>query len=304
MTFLSSLVPVFALLAIGAAARRLGLLSGEAANGLNRLVANIALPALLLLTIGTSSLAESASPTLMGACALLVVAGTAVAWWLAGAWRLPAEQRGVLAQAATRGNLAYVAFPIVLAAHGDAGLRLAAVTAAVLFPLMNFVGVGALEAARGHREAAWRLAWRVLNYPLVFCSLAGLALAAAGWRPWGWLAATLRILSDFALPGALLTLGAQLSLRSWRGLWRPAAAAAALKMVAQPLGALLLLRALGLPPLAVSVGVLLMAAPTAIATYPVAAELGGDTDLAAACVVATTLAALPVYLVLAAVLAH
>jgi predicted permease len=304
MAFLSSLVPVFALLAIGVAARRLGLLSGEAANGLNRLVANVALPALLLLTIGTASLAESASPALMAACAVLVVAVTVVAWWLARALGLPPAQRGVTAQAATRGNLAYVAFPVVLAAHGDAGLRLAAVTAAVLFPLMNFVGVGALEAARGQREAAWRLAWRVLKNPLVFCSLAGLALAAAGWRPWGWLAATLRILSDFALPGALLTLGAQLSLRSWHGLWRPAAAAAALKMVVQPLGTLLLLRALGLPPLAVSVGVLLMAAPTAVATYPVAAELGGDTDLAAACVVTTTLAALPVYLVIAAVLAH
>jgi hypothetical protein len=239
----------------------------------------------------------------MGACAALVVGGTAIAWWLTGAWALAPERRGVVAQAATRGNLAYVAFPVVLAAHGDAGLRLAAVTAAVLFPVMNFVGVGALEAARGQREAVWRLAWRVLKNPLVYCSLAGLALAAAEWRPWGWLAATLKILSDFALPGALLTLGAQLSLRAWHGLWREAAAAAALKVVVQPLLALLLLSVLGVPPLAVSVGVLLMAAPTAVATYPVAAELGGDTDLAAACVVTTTIAALPVYLALAVVLA-
>ena len=46
-----------------------------------------------------------------------------------------------------------------------------------------------------------------------------------------------------------------------------------------------------------------MAAPTAVATYPVAAELGGDTDLAGACVVATTLAALPAYTLFSLLLA-
>ena len=38
-------------------------------------------------------------------------------------------------------------------------------------------------------------------------------------------------------------------------------------------------------------GVLLLAAPTAVASYPVAADLGGDTDLAGASVVISTLAA-------------
>jgi hypothetical protein len=209
----------------------------------------------------------------------------------------------VLAQAASRGNLAYVAFPVILGAYGDAGLRLAAVTAAALFPVMNFLGVGALEAARGERESVVRLALRVVKNPLVACSLAGLGLAAVGWRPWGWLATTLQVLSDFALPAALLSLGAQLSLAAWHGVWKPAAAATVLKVAVQPALALVALRALGLPPLETAVGALLMAAPTAVASYPVAAELGGDTDLAGACVVATTIAAVPAYLVLAVLLA-
>ena len=303
MTVLSGLVPVFALLALGAAVRRLGLLSAEAANGLNRLVANVALPALLLLKVGTSPLEENVSPGLMAACAALVVAVTAAAWWLGAAWRLPPAQRGVLAQAASRGNLAYVAFPVILGAYGDAGLRLAAVTAAALFPVMNFLGVGALEAARGERESVLRLTLRVLRNPLVACSLAGLALAAVGWRPWGWLATTLQVLSDFALPGALLALGAQLSVAAWHGVWKPAAAAPRRAGGVTPARGAGGVGWPGLPPRATPVGGRLMAAPTAIASYPVAAELGGDTDLAGACVVATTIAALPAYLVLAVLLA-
>ena len=143
----------------------------------------------------------------------------------------------------------------------------------------------------------------MLRNPLVASSLLGLGLAAAGWRPWQWLGSTLQILSDFALPGALLALGAQLRFEAWHGLWKPAVAVTALKVAVQPVLALFALRALGVAPLEVAVGVLLMAAPTAIASYPVAAELGGDTDLAGACVVATTIAALPAYSILSLLLA-
>ena len=302
MTVLSGLIPVFALLGLGVAVRRVGLLSGEAANGLNRLVANVALPALLLLKVGTSPLEKNFSPVLMAVCAGVVVAVAGAAWWLAAAWRLPRRQLGVFAQAATRGNLAYVGFPVILAAYGDTGLRLAAVTAATLFPVMNFLGVAALEAARGERESLGRLLLRVLRNPLVASSLLGLGLAAFGWQPWGWLGSTLQILSDFALPGALLALGAQLSLEVWHDLWKPAVAVSVLKVAVQPAIALVALRALGMTPLETAVGVLLMAAPTAIASYPVAAELGGDTDLAGACVVATTIAALPAYAILSLLL--
>jgi len=70
---------------------------GEAANGLNRLVANVALPALLLLKWHLTAREERLA-VLMAACASLVVAVTAAAWWLAAAWRLRPAQRGVLAR--------------------------------------------------------------------------------------------------------------------------------------------------------------------------------------------------------------
>jgi hypothetical protein len=303
MNVLAGLVPVFVIMALGVGIRRLGLLSDEGANGLNRVVAGVALPALLLLKVGTSPLEESLAPVLAALCGVLVVAATAAAWLLAAAWRLPAAQRGVFAQAATRGNLAYVAFPVILAAYGETGLRLAAVTAATLFPVMNFLAVAALEKARGYSESLVRLLLRVLANPLVWGSLLGLVLAGLHWHPWAWLAATLQILADFALPGALLALGAQLRFEAWHGVWRQATAATVLKTLVQPLIAFWALRALGASPLETAVGMLLMAAPAAVASYSVAVELGGDVDLAAACVVASTIAALPAYALCSVLLA-
>jgi malate permease and related proteins len=288
MAVLPGLIPVFLLLALGVLARRWRLLDATSANGLNRLVANLALPALFLAKVGTSPLEASLSPTLVVVTVGLTVATGFFGLWVARLMTLPRPQQGVLAQAALRGNIAYVAFPLILSLHGDAGLRLAAVTAALLIPAMNLQCVLLLESARLNKAGTWRMLVKVLANPMVASALLGLLLAALKWQPWGWLGLTLKTLADFALPGALLALGAQLEIGQWRAVWRPAAFATALKMIALPAMGLLGLHLLGVPPLELSVGVLLLAAPTAVASYSVAADLDGDLDLAGACVLLTT----------------
>lgn len=288
------LLPVFAILAVGVGARQVGLVDEAGASSLNRLVAHVGLPALLLLKVGTSSLAESFSPPVVAVTTGLVLVVAAAAMVLGRAWRLPGPQRGVLTQAAQRGNLAYVAFPVILAAGGEGALRAAAVTAAVLIPVMNLLAVAVLERYRGGPRSRG-VVWRVLANPLVVSALAGLGLAALGWRPWVWLAASLEILADFALPGALLALGAQLTLGRWGRVWKPLAAAVGLKLLVQPALGFWLLSALHADHQEMLVGVLLLAAPSAVASYPVAVELGGDRDLAAAAVVVTTAGAVLTY---------
>ena len=296
MTVLAGLIPVFLILALGVAARQWRLLNEAAAAGLNRLVANIALPALLLVKIGTSRLDTSFSAPLVAGTVLVTVLATGVGLAVASVWGIPRAQRGVLAQAGMRGNLAYVAFPVVLASLGEAALSQAAVTAAVMIPVMNLLSVGVLEMNRADVSVpAGALLVRVMANPLVVGALAGLALAAVHWHPWAWLGRTLEILAAFALPGALLALGAELRLRRWRGVWKPAAVASALKLVAVPAAGWWVLRVLGVGGTGFAVGLLLLAAPTAVASYPVAAELGGDTDLAGSCVVMSTVGAFAAY---------
>ena len=296
MTLLAGLVPVFLLIALGMAARRFGMLNKAAADGLNGLVANFALPALFVIKVGGSPLESALSPRTMlvtvAVTAVATVAGLAVARWRG----LPGAQRGVFAQAAMRGNVVYFTFPLILATYGDAGLRLAAVTSTVLIPAMNLLAVAVLEAYRPSGSSRVPVAVRVLGNPMVVGALLGLALAAAHWKPWGWLAASLNALADLAFPGALLALGAELEFGRLAALWRPLAAVSAIKLVAMPALGWWLLHRLGAAPLECAIGVLLLAAPTAVASNSVAADLGGDTDLAGACVLATTVLSVATYI--------
>lgn len=295
MSPLAGLVPVFLVLALGVAARRIGVLPESAASGLNRLVANVALPAFFLLTVGTAPLGESLSARAVGVTSALVVAATVVSLLGARAARMSPDRAGVFAQAAMRGNLAYVALPVVQASVGEAGLRLAAVTAAVLIPLMNVLSVAVLEGERTAGKRDYRLAARVLANPMVASALGGLALSAFGWQPWPWLHRTMEILSDFALPGALLALGAELSVGRFASAWRPAALAAVVKLVVVPGVGMWWMWCLGATSMETAVAVLLLAAPTAVVSYPVAAELGGDIDLAGAAILVTTVASFATY---------
>lgn len=297
MPFLAGLVPVFLLIAVGVGCRQLRLLDERSAQGLNRLVASVALPALLLLKVGTAPLEVSFSGKVTAVTSLLTPTIAVLALVLASLLGLPRAQRGALAQASMWGNLAYVAFPIVLAVAGESGLQQAAVTCAILIPLQNLVAVAVLETNRRETRVDGKTVARILVNPIVISALLGLSLAAASWRPWGWLAGTLEVLANFALPGALLALGAQLEPARVPRVWRAAVIATVLKLLVMPLSCLLLLRLLSASSSETLVAVLLLAAPSAVSSYSVAAGRGGDLDVAGACVVLTTAVAVPGYFV-------
>jgi len=295
VTIVAGLLPVFLLLALGVACRRFGLLNEVSANGLNAVVANLALPALFVIKVGGSPLEAGLSLRSMAVSVAVTTIAAAVGLGAAIAWRLPPSQRGVFAQAVLRGNIVYFTFPLILTTYGARGLHLAAVTSTVLIPAMNLLAVAVLEAYRPAGAGKAHVVVRVLGNPMVVGALLGLALGIAGWKPWDWLATTLNALADLAFPGALLALGAQLEVRQLRAMWRPLSAVSALKLVAMPALGWWGMRLLGAPAEELAVTVLLLAAPTAVASHSVAAVLGGDPELAGACVLFTTVVSVATY---------
>jgi len=69
-----------------------------------------------------------------------------------------------------------------------------------------------------------------------------------------------------------------------------------LKLLVLPATGLLAMKLLGVAGVPRTVGILLLAAPTAVASTSIAQELGGDLDLAGACVMASSLFAFPAYI--------
>ncbi len=295
MAVLSGIVPVFLLIALGALAKRLGWAGEVFVRDLNRVIFWFAIPALLLRLLGRAELVVTDAGTMIGA----VIAATATtglaAFFYALARREKPARLGVIVQAAVRGNLVFVGFPVIFAAGGEAALTLAAVTAAVLIPFQNLLAVAALLRAGEHTGlGAFKAA--VLN-PVVLGVAGGLVWNWIGWAPWAWLDNFLHLLGNIAMPGALLALGAQMGSRTLRKSTEAVAVSTVFKLALAPAIGLLLMHILQVDGMPRLVGIFLLATPTAIASTAVAQEMGGDLDLAGACVMIASLASFPAFII-------
>lgn len=295
-----TLLPIFAVIALGAVLRGSRFASPGFFRETNRLVYWIAIPAYLFY--------KTAEATLEGTSAVrvsVVVLGgmltaIAIGYLAARLLSLPAPGTGAFVQGAYRGNLAYIGLPVALLAltaggRTEPGLQAAAViTIALSIPAYNaaavLILVGSQNAAAAHaRPRVGQFLGRLATNPLLMSCVAGLVVLAAGWRLPTPLRTALKTVGDMNTPLALLGIGASLSFAGLRASWRAAGVATLIKLAASPLAGLALAAALGLGPGERQVALIFLACPTAAASYVMAQQLGADDQLAANIIVISTL---------------
>jgi len=297
---LNIVLPVFLVIALGTLLRRLELIDAVFLRQTNRLVYYVCLPILLFYKIGTADFGRSFN----GALVVATIASVAVMFVVAYAWgalrRYPPPVRGVFAQGAFRGNIAYVGLAIVLNAYGETGLTRAGILMGFLVPFLNLFAITALllphRGADTQHGAGFMLRQLLLN-PLIIASALGIAWSFFGLPLPVLLERSLKISSSMALPLALLAIGGGFSLQKLRGDLVLAAMASNGKLVFLPLIAWLLLRALGVEGMDLGIGVLIAGTPAATANYIMAQELKGDAELAGSIVMLSTLASALTYTV-------
>jgi len=141
----------------------------------------------------------------------------------------------------------------------------------------------------------------LVRNPLILATVAGLACNLMGLRVPEIAALTLSRMGAAALPLGLMAVGAGLQVGALREAPRLAAAFMAIKHLAMPLTALLMVRSLGLPIDQQLIVVAFTAMPTASSAYVLAVRMGGHGGYVAGLVSLSTLIAmltLPATLVL------
>lgn len=286
---LEALLPVAVVIGLGYALRRSGFLPRPAWAPIDRLVYHVLFPAFLFSELARAPLAGLPAAPLAAALLGTLATMAAAANLARRAFGLPGPAYTSVLQGVTRFNT-FVTLALVAPLFGPGALPLGALAVALLVPAANLLGVAALAR---HGEGARGLVWRaLLTNPLILGCVAG-----AGWSLTGLplprvVADTAALLGRPVLALGLLSVGAGLELAGVAR--RPALllAVCAGKLAAMPLLAYAYGRLLGLEGVPLGVAVLAVAAPTATSAYILARQLGGDADLMAAIVVATTLASL------------
>jgi len=299
MEVASLVLPVFAIIVTGWLAGELGYLSRSLADALVHFAYNVAMPALLIVTIAQEparNLLEWRFLLAFGGGSLICFAIVFLAVRAGGKHDLASSTIHGMAAAMT--NTGFVALPILHAIYGQPAVLPAAVAtvfvAAVMFPITVIL----LERdARGSSAQSAGLAKQILLNPMVLSTLVGLVWAMTGLPIPAPVAAYLNMIAAALTPCALFAIGLGLSVDGLRSNLRASFALAAVKLVVMPLIVYGLCVVTGLNPLYTVAAVICAAVPTAKTVYVLAHEHKVEEKLVAATVSVTTMLSVATLLV-------
>lgn len=284
----NAVLPMCLIMALGYGTRRLGWIRREEISAINKIAFRIFLPCLLYYNVYCSDLSGSFDPLLMAYAVggVLLTFGLSLGYTLLTE-KLP-ERRGVMIQGMFRSNYVIMGTPVATALLGADQLGTVSILIAVVVPLFNMLAVVVLEVFRGQKPKPLHILGQIVKNPLVIASALGILTLAAGIRLPHILERTIQNVSAIASPLQLFLLGAFFQFSGLKTYRRELVTVSAAKLIVSPglflgLGALLGFRGVAFVSL---IGI--FASPTAVNSFTMAQQMGGDAELAGDIVVTTS----------------
>jgi predicted permease len=301
---LSGFAVIAVVIGVGYLIGRRGYLGDGGREVLTKLAFHVASPALLFTTLARADLSVIFSDRLLvTALSTAAAAGVFVAVGAARGWGVGRTTIGALCSSyVNSGNLG---IPIAVYVLGDASL----VAPVLLFQLVGVtpVALTVLDlASGGEKRPLWQRLLTPLRNPIALGSLAGVAVSASGLTVPGPLMDPLTLIGNMSVPAVLLAFGISLrgSTLPLRGAQRaPVLLAVTLKSVVQPLAAWALAAGVfGLHGASLLDVVVTSALPAAQNLFTYASSYRVGEVLAREAILLSTVLAVPVLVVVAAVL--
>jgi malonate transporter and related proteins len=286
------ILPVFAVILSGWIVGYTGYLSRSLSDALIHFAYNIAMPALLIVTI-----AQEPSRSLINWRFLVAFGGGSLLCFILvfGIMSIRVSRslasRTMHGMAASMTNTGFVALPVLQAIYGPRAVLPAAIATVFVAVVMFPAAVILLELGqRDSRTTPMVTVKHVVLNPMVLSTLIGMLWSVFGLRMPGPVTAYFGILADALTPCALFAIGLGLSIDGLRANIGRASLLAAVKLVIMPLIVYGLSVSLGLDPLYTIAAVICGAVPTAKTAYILAGEYHCEEMMVASTVSMTTLA--------------
>jgi predicted permease len=284
-TFSKMLMILFAI-SMGYLANRLKILDDGSNRKLTKLVLNITIPGLILSAVMTGEAQPEVGTVLsvwkMAAVyyAVELLAVLVVPPLLGGTDR----QKGVWRFSLLFTNAIFIGYSVLGALYGERAVFYAVLLTLPVNALSFSVGPLMLGGSR-------RFSWKSLCTPSFLSSVLSLVIVLAGIQVPAYAGEVLGFVGDMTAPLSLLVLGSVLAgmplgkVFAMPRIW----ALSLVRLIAMPVLLLVCLRPLGLDPIVLSTGVIIMATPAAVNGFMLAIEHDGDSECMAQTIFLSTL---------------
>lgn len=285
----NAVLPMFILIGLGIAVKRIGLINDNEIKRFNRLVFLTMYPAVMFENLYGSELAEILNLKLMAVTACLVL----LVYTLGAVTVLNIEKnqrsRGAMIQAIYRSNIVFMGLPIAANLYGDSNLGPTAVVIAIAVPMYNIIAVITLEVFRGQKPDPKDILKKIATNPLIIGAVAGIICIVLKIELPKPVNSVVYDLSKAATPIALMLLGASFDFKSIGRSSRNLLVCIIGKLVAVPAVGLTIVALLGFRGIEFVSFLAMLATPTAIASYTMAVSMDSDSELAGNSVILSSL---------------
>ena len=278
-------LPLFICISLGYFLKKIGMCDEKALNVMNKMCFKVFLPIYLFHNIYTTDLSAAFDAKLI----LFAVGGLIVIFLVLMALipRVEKEnaRRGVLIQAIFRSNFALFGLPVALSLCGEELIGPTSVLLGLTVPVFNVLAVISLETFRGGKPDVKQMLRGIVTNPLIIASVTGIIFYFLRIKlPYG-VEKSIVDLGRVATPLSLVALGGSFTIGRVKGYVKQLVLGVCGRLIVVPaimisIGILIGLRNEMLIPVMIMFG-----APTAVSSFPMAQQMGGDGELAAELVV-------------------
>ena len=283
--FLDILLPVFALVAVGAVAG--GRLQLEART-LSKLAYYVLVPAFIFDIFSRAEIDAALAARMAGYIIAVTLVGVAVSYVVARLLGAGPQLAAAYVLVAAFGNVGNFGLPVIRFKLGDEAL----VAASVYFLIANTFGFVVGVTAATWRKGDNRLSavWKAFTTPGVVAVVPAFLVNWLDLPVPVFVGRSVGLMAEALIPLMLLTLGIQLAAMGRPAIDRHVVAVSAVRLLAGPLIAVLLAAALGLTGIARDAGIIQASMPAAVLTSLIALEHDLLPDFVTTVVLFSTLA--------------
>lgn len=287
---LTSVLPLFALIAIGGYVKKANYLTPTELGRVNNMVFRIFFFFMMFYNIYMANLGDIFNPALVAMGVGGVLATIVIAWLFVVRWEPANPRRGVLIQAIFRSNFVIMGIPIIGNVYGVEALAVPTMMIVFIVPIYNILGVLSLEMFRQEQVSLdiAGLLRGIINNPMILGGMLAAMIRVVGIELPDIVLKPVGQVATATTPIALIILGASFRLGSFHDHFTQLVVAVIARLIIAPAILLGLAVFLGFRGVELMTLMAIFAAPCAVAGYAMAQSLGGDAELAGNCVVYTS----------------
>lgn len=285
---LNAVLPIFIIMAIGYAARRLGAISRSDVPKLNKMAFRFFMPVMLFNSIYGSDISNAVQPRVLLIAACFVLCE----YFLSLGFVLLTEKddlkRGVKIQGLYRSNFVIIGIPLAAQLVEGADIGPVVILVSVVVPMFNVLAVITLERFNGRKPSVGKLLLDIITNPLILGTAAGLAALFLKIRlPDAILSVTEQI-GAATNPLMLFLLGAFFEFKGLKRYIKDLITVCTGRLIVFPGIFLTAAMLLGVRGVEFAGMIAIFGSATAIASFTMTQQMGGDDELAGDIVVATS----------------